>query len=115
MIPLVTDEQRAQLLANGAASLRGEIHDPLPVVRLFTPDANATWLLTELDPRDEDTAFGLCDLGLGFPELGKVRLSALAAIRGPTDLAVERDLYFRATGTLSRYLRRARECGSIID
>ena len=33
------------------------------------------------DPDDEDTAFGLCDLGLGRPEVGQVSLSALAAPR----------------------------------
>ena len=42
----------------------------LPVVKLFTPDVNATWLLTELDPEDPDISFGLCDLGVGCPELG---------------------------------------------
>jgi hypothetical protein len=30
------------------------------VVKLFTPDAACTWLLTELDPDDPDIAFGLC-------------------------------------------------------
>jgi hypothetical protein len=64
---LITDEQRAQLLANGRAHAAGQPVDPLPVVRLFTPDAHATWLLTEVDPQDGDTAFGLCDLGLGMP------------------------------------------------
>jgi hypothetical protein len=38
-----------------------------PVVKLFTPDAGTTWLLTEIDPDDPDRAFGLCDLGSGFP------------------------------------------------
>ena len=32
----------------------GRPKDQYPVVKLFTPDANATWLLTELDPVDED-------------------------------------------------------------
>jgi hypothetical protein len=36
-------------------------------------------LLTEIDPDDEDLAFGLCDLGLGSPELGWVRLDDGAA------------------------------------
>jgi hypothetical protein len=31
-------------------------------------------VLTELDPGAADIAFGLCDLGLGFPELGSVSL-----------------------------------------
>lgn len=46
---LITAEQRAALLADGAASTKRDI-DPHPVVKLFTPDAGATWLLTELDP-----------------------------------------------------------------
>jgi hypothetical protein len=112
---LITDEQRAQLLANGRAHAAGQSLDPLPVVRLFTPDAHATWLLTELNPEDGDTAFGLCDLGLGMPELGSVRLSELASIRGPRNLPVERDLYFTARRPLSEYARLAQENGSITD
>jgi len=40
--PLVTDAQRVALLENGRRAAAGEAHDPLPVVRLFTPDAHAT-------------------------------------------------------------------------
>ena len=47
--PLVTDAQRAALLENGRRAAAGEPHDPLPVVRLFTPDAHAIWLLASLD------------------------------------------------------------------
>ncbi|MBL8372048.1 MAG: DUF2958 domain-containing protein, partial [Burkholderiaceae bacterium] len=43
--PLVTDEQRAQLLENGHARAADAQVDLWPVVRLFTPDAHATWLL----------------------------------------------------------------------
>jgi hypothetical protein len=57
--------ERAQLLANGAARAAGRAIDPLPVVRLFTPDAHVTWLLAALDPADGDTAYGLIDLGSG--------------------------------------------------
>ena len=112
---LLTDEQRAQLLANGRESAEGRDIDPLPVVKLFTPDAHATWLLTELDPEDGDTAFGLCDVGIGMPELGNVRISDLASIVGPLKLPVERDLYFVAKRTLSDYARLARINGSIIE
>lgn len=112
---LITDEQRAQLLANGRASTEGQDIDPPPVVKLFTPDAHATWLLTELDPEDGDTAFGLCDVGIGMPELDNVRISDLASIVGPLKLPVERDLYFVAKRTLSDYARLARINGSIID
>ena len=37
-----------------------------PVVKLFTPDAQCTWLLTELG--NDDIAYGLCDLGMGIPD-----------------------------------------------
>jgi Protein of unknown function (DUF2958) len=57
---LISTHLRDQLLANGAKSAAGEDIDPIPVVKLFTPDANATWLLTELDPERPTIAFGLC-------------------------------------------------------
>ena len=113
--PLVTDAQRAALLANGRRVAAAEPHDPLPVVRLFTPDAHATWLLTSLDPVDGDTAYGLIDLGISMPELGHVKLSDLASIVGPNKLPVMRDRYFKAVRPLSEYLRLAQDNGSIVD
>ena len=112
---LITEDERRQLLAHGRARAGGEAIDPLPVVRLFTPDAHAIWLLTALDPVDGDTAWGLIDLGLGMPELGSVKLSDLASIVGPLKRPIERDLHFTATRTLSDYARLARINGSIID
>lgn len=114
-LPLITVTERAQMLENGRAWAVGQAVDPLPVVRLFTPDAHATWLLASLDPVDEDTAYGLCDLGIGLPELGTVKLSELAAIVGPLKRPVMRDLYFRATRTLSEYTQLAQLNGSIMD
>lgn len=113
--PLIIDEQRTQLLANGQITAEGADHDPLPVVKLFTPDAHATWLLTELDPAYGDTAYGLCDIGIGMPELGHMRISELASIVGPLKLPIERDLYFTAKRTLSDDARLVRANGSIID
>lgn len=115
MKALITEEQRTQLLANGCARAAGEDIDPRPVVRMFTPDARATWLLAALDPADRDTAYGLIDLGIGMPNLGTVKLSELAAIVGPRKQPIERDLYFVATRTLSEYTRLAQRNGSIID
>ncbi len=98
---------RERLLANGRISLERD-HDPLPVVKLFTPDAGATWLLTELDPDNPDIAFGLCDLGLGAPELGCVSVTELQSLRGRLGLPVERDVHFEADRPLSAYARLAR-------
>lgn len=71
---LFTKTIHDKLLENGKkqAAVRGtdEEIDFKPVVKLFTPDASCTWLLSEIDPDDPDIAFGLCDLGMGYPELG---------------------------------------------
>ena len=83
------------------------------MVKLFTPDAGATWLLTELDPADQDRAFGLCDLGLGCPELGWVSLAELASVRGRLGLPVERDLHFMSDRPLSAYAQEAQGIGRI--
>jgi hypothetical protein len=48
-----------------------------------------TWLLSEVDPHDQDIAFGRYDLGMGFPELGSVRLSELEGICGPGGRRIE--------------------------
>ena len=113
--PLVTDEQRAQLLANGHARVADAQVDLWPVVRLFTPDAHATWLLAALDPADGDTAWGVCDVGIGIPELGTIKLSDLATIVGPQQMPVRRDLHFHAVRPMSEYLRLAQANGSVTD
>jgi hypothetical protein len=75
-------------------------------------DAQCTWLLTELDP-DGGLAFGLCDLGLGEPELGYVSLAELISLRGKLGLPVERDRHFEADRPISVYADEARARGRI--
>lgn len=113
--PLITEDDHARLLAHGQARVAGEAIDPLPVVRLFTPDAHVTWLLVSLDPADGDTAYGLIDLGIGMPALGTVKLSDLAGIVGPRQQPVMRDRYFQPTRSLSEYVRVAEQDGAIPD
>lgn len=116
-MPLFTQKILKELKENGkkqelVKGTEDEI-DFEPVVKIFTPDAGATWLLTEIEPEDEDIAFGLCDLGLGFPELGSVRISELEAVRGKLGLPAERDLGFHAKKLLSEYADEARTTGHI--
>ena len=60
-------------------------------IKLFTPDANWTWYLTEYRP-SEELAFGLVD---GHEvELGYVSIAELKSIKGPIGLPIERDLYW---------------------
>jgi hypothetical protein len=110
---LISDEQRTQLLKHGRFNTfrraQGQFEiDYKPVVKLFCPWGGGTWLLSELDPDDPDLAFGLCDLGLGSPELGSVRLSEIESIEGPGGLRVERDLHFVPVQSLLAYAEDAR-------
>ena len=102
---LLTAAQRKQLLDNGHPDNHGKDH--YPVVMFFMTDANARWLLTELDPDEPDIAFGLCDLGMGFPELGSVLMSELDSIGGKLGLPVERDKYFEPRYPISIYAKAA--------
>jgi Protein of unknown function (DUF2958) len=108
---LITKEIERQLLENG----RRPDEDHQPVVKFFDPCGAATWLITQLDPDEPDILFGLADLGFGFPELGTVRLSELASVKGPLGLGIERDLYFEAHYPLSVYAEAARLAGAIVN
>ncbi len=108
---LMTKKQREKLLANGAD--RGADH--VPVVKLFNPCGAGTWLLTELDPEQPSVAFGLADLGFGFPELGSFSLEELSAFRGPFGLGIERDLHFDPHFSLAIYAEAARAAGHIVE
>lgn len=107
---ILTDADRICLFANALA----DDCDHIPVVKLFTPDAGATWLLTECDPDEPDRLFGLCDLGHGYPELGYVSLAEITEVRGRLGLPVERDQHFVADKPLSAYAEEARIKGRIV-
>ena len=109
---LLTSKQRERLLANGAQP--GADHKPL--VKLFNPTGAGTWLLTELDPEcPGEIAFGLADLGMGFPELGDIGLLELFEFRGRFGLGIERDLHFRPKYRISTYAEAASAAGRIVE
>jgi hypothetical protein len=110
----LTEEQRTRMLANGAARARGESIDPFPVVKLHTLDAGVVWLLVDL-ASDGDRAYGLCDAGTGFPELGHVSLAELEGVRGPRGMRIVADPHFRARQSLASYAAEALRDGSIND
>jgi len=104
---------RFEVAPGAAIDRQDQALDFKPVVKLFTPDAQCTWLLTEID-EGTDLAFGLYDLGLGCPELGYVSLDELRTERGKLGLAVERDLHFDADKPISVYADEARARGHIV-
>ena len=71
-----------------------DIKDPLCQVKLFTPDANWTWYIIEIDDANE-LCFGYV-VGLE-KELGYFTMSELKEIRGALILPIERDLGFTPT------------------
>lgn len=108
MQKLLLATQRAKMITNHT---KRDL-DCKPVVKLFCPWGGATWLLSELDPTD-DVAFGLCDLGMGSPELGYVSLDEIRSIRGPAGLYIERDKWFTADKSLAEYADEAYDKGRI--
>lgn len=72
----------------------GKGKNALAYVKLFTPDSNFTWYITELD-LEEKLCFGFID---GFEkELGYFSLEELSNIKGNLGLKVERDISFQPT------------------
>jgi len=102
---LFTEDDKQKLLANGRESLKNSAFDPWPVVKLSTPDANCTWLVTEIDPEEQNRLWVLADLGFGCCEYGTVGLPELLELRGRLGLPVERDLGWKAQGPISAYIR----------
>jgi hypothetical protein len=49
-VELATDDIRVTLLENGARYRQNPDFDSMPVVKFFTPDASASWLIVSADP-----------------------------------------------------------------
>jgi Protein of unknown function (DUF2958) len=110
---MILDSQREKLMQNWNERLSTGRENHRPVVKLFNPMGAATWLLSEMNPDEPDECFGLCDLGMGCPELGYLNLEELREVRLPLGLYIERDIHFEATKTISEYAAQARELGRI--
>ena len=111
---IFTADVLKKLAANGKATRAAQSAgkdepDHTPVVKVFNPYGGATWLLTESDPDEPDILFGLCDLGIGYAELGSVRRSEIEGIKiGGLGLRLERDAWFTAKYPLSVYTAASR-------
>lgn len=114
---LLTPDLRYALRANAINSATAQAQDmrfdPVPVVKFFNPLGAGTWLATELYG-DDDTLFGLADLGFGCPEMGTFSLMEIQSVRLPLGMRIERDLDFSTPHPLSRWSDVARRAGSII-
>lgn len=114
---LITSEIKKQLLQNGEFARKGGDNSMAaaklqPALKLFHAMAECCWLITEMNPDDHDELFGLCDCGLGYPELGYVHISELETIK-VMGMGIERDMYWEADDTLDGYTKRAKDAESI--
>jgi hypothetical protein len=72
-----------------------DVENPLVYLKLFTPDANWSWFVTELS-LDKDTCFGLVvSPFVESGEMGYFSLNELKTVRGKLGLPIERDLWFK--------------------
>lgn len=115
---LLTKNQRERLRANhretvGCMDECREEPDHVPVVRFFAPWRQSSWLITELLP--DYRLYGLYDHELEGPKRGYVHLRKLERVRGPGGLKIERDMRWRARGTLNEYSRAASKAGRIVE
>lgn len=113
MNTLFTEEQYKRLIENG--SIANMDKDNAPVVMLTLPFTSCVWLLSELDPDNPDIAFGLCDLGMGFPELGSVSISEIQSVKHPVfKTGVFNNTEFKANYPMSAYAAAARDQQQIV-
>lgn len=54
-----TLEQYRELVKSGYRTWTDPDFEALPVVRLYTPDGEAEWIITEINPYDTTRAYGL--------------------------------------------------------
>lgn len=114
---MIPGAARARMERNGAATLAAQAEgdaspDHRPVIRVER--GRCVWLLSELIPDPEGdyagpVAFGLCDLGMGFPELGTVFVHELEEVGARV---VEG---WTAAGTLTQYADAANRAERIVD
>jgi hypothetical protein len=114
----MTDEAFNLLLDNGRVSCehqqRDAHFDPAPVVKLYLPGSDVVWLISELDPDSPTIAYGLADLGVGFPELGFVDLQEIHEVSAKRGVFITQDRDFRPAKSVGQYARDARRAGRIV-
>ena len=103
---LITQEIEKKLATNV-----GDGNIDKPYLKLFNPVGSGTWLISEYD-KETGNMFGLCDLGMGCPELGYVNLQEIQEVKLPFGLKIERDTSWSPDKTLIEYWNESKEVTS---
>lgn len=113
MNTLFTPEQYNLLMEHGRIANRDK--DNAPVAMLTLPGTAMVWLISEIDPEEPTMAFGLCDLGMGCPELGYVSLKELTSVRHPVfGTTVYNNPFFKTNYPMSAHAAAARAHQEIV-
>lgn len=115
-MPIISEQMLTELAFQREITLvaiDAEITTPdhFPVLKVVAPATGGAWLFTEYNP-ELGTLYGLCDPGLGYPEIGPLFLSELEELARSVDLEVEED--FDTNWQLSEYAAEARRVGRLI-
>jgi len=103
---LLTEGLKKQLLAAGLDGQKA-------ICKFFNPAGGGTWIISGMDS-DNDTLWGLVDLGMDCCEQGTVSLKELQETRLPMGLHIERDRHFDPRGrTLSDFYKIYEEKGTL--
>jgi len=103
----IPKRQIEKLCFNGLPSNASVDH--FPVIKFFVPGTKAKWLLTLKYEEFENLFFGLCDLGLGYAEVGDISLDDLENCKAQIDCD------FKPKYPLSVYAKGARSVGYITE
>ena len=109
----ISKRQREQLIKNWSDE-EGKLS---PVIKIFSRFSNAIWLIHSINPNDNDTLFGLYDLGFGFPKLDYFSLSELYEVwEGPeNNFYLKTDNLFRPNYSLNDYAKAAKKFERIVE
>ncbi len=90
MSKLITEKQLSELPDLYSTE---DVADPICHIKLFTPDSNWSWYITEISKEDKVTCFGYV---IGHEsELGYFNLDEIENVKGALNLSVERDIHFK--------------------
>ena len=101
---LITREQFALLLLNGATYDADSDENTKPVIKLINPADSETWLIVSVNPDDPDTAYCLNISSTGLPELKNISIEKLSNYQHPVSgKKIERDISWRADKSIKEY------------
>ncbi len=113
----ILSELHLEKLIENGKKIKDDVKKDIPVVvflRLYN-NPPCAWMLASIDPDNHDIAFGLMQIGDGFPELGYVSLKELEDLRGHNGNKVKHDPLFEDADKLdiNSYAKMAKQMGQI--